>query len=314
MKIAITGSNGFIGNACCEYLAARSHNVFKIKRKKFLSSSEINLKNSIFDLDNFPHDVDVVIHCAGLVHQKNKKRYSYERYHKVNAFSSYDLAVRCSQKNVKKFIFISTIKVNGESTSLNNPFKDPFFCNPLDYYSLSKLNAENYIRDLSLKTNLQTFIIRPPLVYGEDVKANFRTLLNLIYRRFPLPFQKIKNKRSFLYIQNLCDFIYKLVLDESLAKSNTFLLSDAESLSTKKLIKLISNGFGYEPNLFTLNESILNLFSSLLGKKEALSKLTNSLEIDPNLSYDALNWIPPFTIEEGIYKTSKWFKTSQENL
>ena len=242
---------------------------------------------------------------------KNKKRYSLENYHEVNALSSYDLAFRCSKKMLRN-LFISTIKVNGESTNLNRPFVDPYFCNPLDNYSLSKLNAENYLRDLSLKTNLQTFIIRPPLFMERELKQILE-IFKPYLQEVPLPLLITKNKRSFLYIENLCDFIYKLVLDKNLSSSNTFLLSDAESISTNKLVKLIANGFDYEPNLFPLNESVLNLFSLFLGKKEALSKLTNSLEIDPKPSLEALNWTPPFTIEEGIYKTSKWFKNQKES-
>ena len=314
MKVGITGSNGFIGKSLCRYLESKSLSILKIQRNDLRNSILLNSKDSIFNLNGYLEDLDVVIHCAGLVHQKDNRNYDFHDYHKFNAFSTYNLALQASMNNVKKFIFLSSIKVNGESTNLNSPFVDPYCCNPSDHYSLSKLNAESYLRDLSIKTNLRTIILRVPLVYGKDVKANFRSLLNLVYRKVPLPFQNSNNKRSFLFIENLCDFIYKLVLDENSSKSNTFLLSDADSLSTKQLIKLISKGFKNKPNLFPFNESILNYLFTLLGKKETFSKLTNSLEIDPRPSYEALDWDPPFTIEEGILETAKWFKNQQESV
>ena len=227
MKVGITGSNGFIGKSFCRYFESKSLPILKIQRNDLRNSILLNSKDSIFILNGSLEDVDVLIHCAGLVHQKDNRNYDFHDYHKYNAFSTYNLALQASMSNVKKFIFLSSIKVNGESTNLYSPFVDPYYCNPSDNYSLSKLNAESYLRDLSIKTNLKTIILRVPLVYGKDVKANFRSLLNLVYRKVPLPFQNSNNKRSFLFIENLCDFIYKLVLDENSAKSNTFLLSDA---------------------------------------------------------------------------------------
>lgn len=313
MLVAITGSNGFIGSACCKYLKSKSLNIRKIQRIKELDSFHIENISPESDWNKALKNVDIVIHCAGLAHETKKlKTSSFQRYHEQNALSTHNLALQASRNNVKKFIYLSSIKVNGESTPIDKPFRDPFFCRPCDEYSFSKLNAENYLRDLSSKTNLETTIIRPPLVYGEGVKANFNTLLKLIYYKVPLPFAIIKNLRSFLYLDNLCDFIYRILIEEKLYSSNTFLLSDDKPISTSELIKLISMGFGIDPNLLPIPASFLDFSSKIIGKKRKLSKLTNSLIIDSSPTYKFLNWEPPYSIEEGITKTAIWFKNQQE--
>lgn len=308
MKIAITGANGFIGNACSNYLSTKSFQIKKIQRIREPGAYYINSLSPDNDWSEALNGVDIIIHCAALVHENKVMNNNLERYNEFNAISTFNLAKQAAKNNVKKFIFLSSIKVNGDFTSKNKPFVEPFLCNPIGCYGLSKLNAEIYLRDLSLNSNLQTIIIRPPLIYGEGVKANFLSLIKLIEKRIPLPFASTNNLRSFLYIENLCDFIYEIIKSEIQFKSKTFLLSDSESLSTTELIKYIANGLNVNANLFYVPKKVLNLSAKLLGKDDKLSKLIDSLVINPEPSYKFLNWHPPFTIKEGIYKTAQLYK------
>jgi len=313
LKIAITGSNGFVGNACCNYLIDKSFEIKKLQRIRETGAFYVDSFSPKTNWSEALNDVDVIIHCAALVHEVKIKKQNLKKYNKFNAISTYNLAMQAAKNNVKKFIFLSSIKVNGDYTKKNEAFVDPFLCNPKGCYSISKLNAEIYLREISLTSNLQTIIIRPPLIYGEGVKANFLNLIHLIERRIPLPLASINNLRSFLYIDNLCDFIYQIIKSKSEFRSKTFLLSDYESISTTELINQIAKGLNVKSNLFKIPQEMLYLSSKLLGKEEKLSKLICSLAIDSRPSYQFLNWYPPFSINEGIQKTAQWYKSKKNN-
>jgi nucleoside-diphosphate-sugar epimerase len=203
---------------------------------------------------------------------------------------------------IKRFIFLSSIKVNGESTYNGQPFTADDKPNPLDNYAISKYEAEIGLKEISKNTDMEVVIIRPSLIYGVGVKANFEALIKFINKGFPLPFASIKNnKRSFVSLDNLNDLIIKCI-DHPDAANQIFLVSDGSSLSTRKLVEKIAGAMNKKIKLINIPISLLYLVAKLLGKEDAIIRLTGSLEVDITKTNDVLGWFPPFTVNEGLQR------------
>lgn len=304
---AITGFSGFIGQNLVSYLNAKKIKFIKIGREKTESDFLIDDLSKNTEWIKALKGIKVVFHLAGRAHiVKKSSKNSYEKFEKNNHHATKKLIEDASEAGVKRIIFLSTIKVNGEKTIKGIPFNQNSKNNPQDSYALSKLKAEDELIKASKKNNIEITIIRIPLVYGPGVKANFLKLIDIVYKKIPLPFGNINNLRSLIYVENLVDFLY--VCAESVnAKNQIFLLSDPYPISTTKLIKIVANVMKIKPIFLPIPKIILRIIFFFLGKSDSINKLILSLEIDPKFAYQTLNWNPPFSTLEGLKKTTKWF-------
>lgn len=307
-KILITGGNGFVGKAICDKLKTYNYKL-NISSRNNLSQQasglnvynigEIDQKNNWLDALN---GVNCVIHCAGKTHVMNDSiDDSLFSFRKVNVNGTINLARQAVFCGVKRFIFLSSIKVNGESTEISSMFKYNDIPKPEDSYGVSKWEAEKELWKISKQTGLEVIIIRAPLVYGPKVKGNLKRLINLIHLGVPLPFSQIKNKRSMIGIDNLVDVIIRCIFHPK-AASKTFLVSDEEDLSTPDLIKHIAFSMKCKAILFPLPISLLKFFGFILGKKNEINKLIGSLKVDISYTKETLNWEPSLCVKDGVKK------------
>ena len=308
-KICVTGANGFIGQSLCKALSnsgyfvrgfVRTLNTFpKLRNLEYVKVGNIDLntnwENSLFSFD-------CLIHCAGIANTTKKD--DKDIYNSVNFEGTKNLAEQAVKAGVRRFIFLSTIKVNGESTYKPNTkqrFSHKNTSNPQDSYAISKLEAEKILWEISSKTGLEVVVVRLPLVYGYGAKGNLERLIKLVRLGIPLPLSLVKNQRSMVGMDNLVDLLIRCI-DHPEASGKTFLASDGEDLSTPKLIKLIASSMGRKANLFPFPIYILKFLASVLGKKEEINRLVGSLRIDNSYTKKILNWTPPISVEEGIRK------------
>jgi nucleoside-diphosphate-sugar epimerase len=312
-KILLTGANGFIGQNIYKHL---------IKLRYFVSGTVRNLDTILINSDtkyisvgnidaetNWDHalkGVDCIIHCAGKAPAINKKD-ELNIYRVINKEGTKHLAEQAVKAKVKRLIFLSSVKVNGESTDKSKGVK--FFTyndipNPQDNYAISKFEAEKELWKIASKTDLEVVVVRLPLVYGYGVKGNLENLIKLIYSKIPLPLGSIKNKRSLIGIDNLIDVLIRCVEHHDVA-GKTFLVSDGEDLSTPELIRLIALATGQPAKLFTAPTFLLKFFGFIIGKQSEINRLTGSLLVDNSYVREILNWIPPVSVEEGIRRMVK---------
>ncbi len=275
-KILLTGSTGFIG----KYFLNKYKKDFEIKTFSF-KKDNIEFLNC--------ENIDVVIHLSALVHQMTGA--SKEKYEKVNIVQTTELAKKAKISGVKQFVFMSTVKVYGEETDIK--YTENSQCNPEDEYGKSKLKAEKELFLLS-DHNFKISIVRTPIVYGYGVKANIKNLVNLVSKIHLLPFYGIDNKRSMVYIGNLCNLVECIIKKE---KDGIFLASDDMSLSTTQLIKLISKNL--DKNIYLIKIPFFETLLKLL-KPSFHKRLFKSLEVDNSLTKKKLNLKNPYSIEEGI--------------
>jgi UDP-glucose 4-epimerase len=275
-KLLITGSNGFIGN----YFINNYKSKYNIETFSFL-------KDDINRLDC--NDLDVVFHLSALVHQMGGA--SASEYEKINVTQTLQLAKKAKESGVKHFVFMSTVKVYGEET--NSIYTENTVCNPEDDYGKSKLKAEQELQKLE-DENFKISIIRTPIVYGYGVKANIKNLINLVNKVPVLPFGKIKNKRSMVYIGNLCHLVDEIIIQK---KSGIFLACDDEPLSTSKLIDLIAKNLAKKTYFIKIPffESLLKILKPSFHKR-----LYGSLEIDNTITKEKLNLKNPYSVEDGV--------------
>jgi nucleoside-diphosphate-sugar epimerase len=243
--------------------------------------------------------IDVVIHCAARAHVMNDTE--TELYEQINTLATLSLAKQAAALGAKRFIFISTIKVNGESTLDGSAFRFDDKQNPSDPYGISKANAEIGLLELAAKTDMEVVIIRPPLVYGPGVKANFAAMLKLAKKNLPLPLGAIHNKRSLVAVENLVDLVLTCI-DHPAAANQTFLVSDDCDVSTTELLKLMTLVSGKKPILLPIPVSWLKALAGLAGKQAVIDRLCGNLQVDISHTKQTLGWKPPITLEQGIAK------------
>ena len=312
-KILVTGANGFIGNKICENLMFNKFDVIATVRNK--NKINKNLKNTFTtgEIDgntnwsNTLKNIDCIIHCAAKSQTISKKKViSLQDYRKINVNGTKNLAEQAVKAGVRRFIFISSIKVNGEKTLQNSSFKHDDEPMPQNNYAISKLEAEQLLLEISRRSSLEVVIIRPPLVYGPNVKGNFLRLVKLAYHRIPFPILNIKNSRSLVGLENLVDLISHCI-NHKAAPGEVFLVSDGQDLSTPELIKKLGLAMGKFQILIPIPIFILNFFFNIFGKSEELDRLVSSLKLDCSHTNNLLNWYPPKNISENIFKTVNWY-------
>lgn len=314
LNILITGATGFIGHALLHQLAEQSNDSIIALARRPIESAPLNSKIIISDNfsvaqedSSFLNNTDVVIHCGARAHQMNDDPDTcLEEYRRVNVVETLKLARQAAAANVRRFIYISSIKVNGETTEGGSVFTAEDTPEPVDPYGVSKMEAELELQRFAVLTKMELVIIRPVLVYGPGVKANFLTLLKLINKRVPLPFARVKNKRSFVYINNLVEFI-RLCMVHPAAAGNIFLISDGEDLSTPCLVSKISLAFGRNAISIPVPVSFMNFFAAIVGKSSLTNRIFLSLQVDVRKNSMLLGWKAPYSVDQGIADTVKAF-------
>jgi nucleoside-diphosphate-sugar epimerase len=307
-KVAITGTTGFLGKALVRSLEHnRQIDVISMCRQPSHNSNiELDL-TSDFHVEQPLHEqqIDVVIHCAARAHiLDDKAKNPLEEYRKVNTLATVELAKQAAAAGVKRFIFISSAKVNGEASQKGAPLREQVFETPSDPYALSKYQAEEDLNHIAQQSGMEVVIVRPPLVYGPGVKANFAALMKLSQMGLPLPFGAINNRRSLISIDNLVDVI-GVCITHPMAANQTFLVSDDDDVSTTRLLKALAKAFEAKTLLLPIPTSWLGALLKLAGKQTIAERLFGNLQFDVNHVKQTLNWSPPYSFEQGILKTVK---------
>jgi len=315
-KILVTGASGFIGKALCNKLiktnlstcvAVRSFNSYY--NHNAIKQILIKDINSNTNWKNVLNNIDCIVHCAGIAHNMVKKN-DLNFYRSTNLEGTKRLAEQAAEAGVKRLIFLSSVKVNGEftndeynKTDKNSQKKDIFthfdVPNPSNPYSISKLEAERALYKIYARTGLEIVVVRLPLVYGYNAKGNLSRLIKIIKLGIPLPFSTIKNQRSMIGIDNLVDLLIQCI-DHPNAVGKTFLVSDGKDLTISELIRLITLSMKQKTRLFPLPLFLLKFVATVFGKQSEINRLIGSLRVDCNYTQKVLNWTPPISVEEGI--------------
>uniref|UniRef100_A5WBZ7 NAD-dependent epimerase/dehydratase n=1 Tax=Psychrobacter sp. (strain PRwf-1) TaxID=349106 RepID=A5WBZ7_PSYWF len=320
MNILVTGANGFIGEALVSSLLQTSYKPIACVRwsvKPVLDCEYrfIDKLDSTTDWHDALKDIDVVIHCAAKAsitkQEANNPAYSLKE---VNTLATLNLAQQAVEAGVKRFIFLSSIKVNGEYSLPNQPFTPEVTQSPTDPYGLSKYEAEIGLQKIADNSNMDYVIVRPTLVYGNKVKGNFRSLIKWTYKGIPLPLAGIKNNlRSLVSVENLTDFIISSI-DNPNAKNDVFLVSDGTDLSTAALLNNIAIGLGVKNRALPIPPLLIKTGARLVGKEHIAQRLCGSLQVDISKTENTLNWQPKVSTEEAVQRTAKYYVSSFSNL
>jgi nucleoside-diphosphate-sugar epimerase len=304
-KILVTGASGFIGRFLCRELASRGYDfraAVRLNGASFSGFEEIavGLIDLETDWSKALNSVSVVVHLAARVHVMNDQETDpLSAFRKVNVDGTLNLARQAASIGVKRFIYLSSIKVNGEFTNNQHAFSHNDAPNPQDAYSQSKAEAEEGLRLLAIESRMEVVIIRPPLVYGPGVKANFLRMLKFLERGIPLPFGLINNSRSLVGIDNLVDLI-ALCIKHPSAANQTFLVSDNQDVSTRELLKKIGAALGRPARLVPVPTELISLCFFLLGRRDLSLRLFSSLRVDISKTQKILGWSPPVSLDQGL--------------
>ena len=317
MKILVTGATGFIGTQLSETLANSGHEV-RCTARSLAPNRSTTLEMVTCDLesaDNLDHltmGCDAIVHLAGRAHvMSDDPATSESLYLSANVDVTRKLAQSAARTGVKRMILMSSVKVNGESTTIDSPFTSQDTPNPQDPYGRSKTQAEQALWDVASSSGLEGVVIRPPLVYGPGVRANFASLIGIVNRGIPLPLGSIQNKRSFVSIDNLIDCI-STALQSSNAPGQTFLVSDGNDLSTPELIRSIASALHKSPMLIPFPTALLKLVATSVAKRSAYERLCGSLTVDIALTKQKLSWTPLFTVQDSLQRTVDAFIQSRD--
>lgn len=305
MRLLITGANGFVGAPLCTELFRQGAAVRAAMRTGSVDSDkfECTVVGAIdggTDWSTALVDQDVVIHLAARVHVMNDTAADpLAAFRQVNVEGTLNLARQAAAAGVKRFVFISSVKVNGEYTLPGQAFTEADAPNPQDAYGISKHEAEQGLRQLAANTGMDVVIIRPPLVYGPGVKANFASLMRAAQRGWPLPLGAVDNRRSLVALDNLVDFIVTCV-NHPQAANQTFLVSDGHDLSTAELVRGMARAAGVSARLVPVPVWALQAAAALMNKRESVQRLCSSLQVDISKARTLLGWMPPISVDEGL--------------
>ncbi|WP_339532788.1 SDR family oxidoreductase [Pseudomonas mucidolens] len=311
-RVLVTGGTGFIGAALVDKMNgdARFDVSASVRAGRTLSGvhthqiPDLNAETSWLPA---LEGVDVVVHTAARVHvMHDSSTDPLTEFRKVNVEGTLNLARQAARSGVQRFVFLSSIKVNGEGTQPGRPYKPDDLPDPKDYYGISKMEAEIALRELAELEQMEVVIIRPVLVYGPGVKANFLSMIRWLNRGVPLPLGSIHNKRSLVCLDNLINMIITCIEHPS-AANQVFLVSDGEDLSTTQLLVRISKALNKPSRLIPVPSRILELFAALLGKRDFSRRLCGSLQVDIAKNRELLNWTPQVSVDQALSKTVKNF-------
>ena len=305
MRYLVTGANGFVGKALTNELLRRGQLVRSATRSehKAIRDCEPVITGPIDGCTDWAaalHGVDIVVHLAARVHvMHDSSKNPLAAFRQVNTQGTLNLARQGAAAGVKRFVFISSVKVNGESTQPGHTFTEEDPPHAQDAYGISKQEAEQGLRTIAAETGMEVVIIRPPLVYGPSVQANFWALMQAVLRGWPLPLGAVHNQRSLVALDNLLDFIVTCA-NHPKAANQTFLVSDGCDLSTAQLARGLAQAAGVPVRLLPIPVWMLQAAASVLGRHAAVQRLCGNLQVDISKAQSLLGWVPPISVEEGL--------------
>ncbi len=311
--ILVTGATGFVGKAVVQRLLDEEESrcvAVAVRRggKQWPDRVRQSVTGDLASSTEWAvalEGVSAVVHCAARVHvMADTAANPLDEFRRVNVQGTLNLARQAAAAGVRRFVFVSSIKVNGESTQLGSPFTADDVPAPLDAYGVSKMEAEQSLRALASQTGMEVVIIRPPLVYGPGVKANFAAMMRWLQRGVPLPLGAIDNRRSLVALDNLVDLVVTCV-DHPAAGNQTFLVSDGEDLSTTQLLGRMARAMGKSARLIPVPAVWLQVGAALVGKPGIAQRLCGSLQVDIEKTRSLLRWVPPISVDEGLRRAAE---------
>ena len=313
LRILITGASGFVGQRLSVEAAKQGMAVRLAQRSPGNRSGDLDavLVGDIDGTTNWERalqNVDVVIHLAARVHVMNETTADpLGEFRKTNVQGTENLARQAAHAGVRRLVYVSSIKVNGEETGEGHRYSEHDRAAPQDPYGVSKWEAEQVLHKVALETGLEVAIVRPPLVYGSGVKGNFLQMLKVLARHIPLPLAAAGNLRSMIYVENLVSALIACAT-HSAAAGQTYLVSDGEDVSTPNLLRILGSAMGHPARLIYCPESILRFAGLISGKSGQVERLLGSLRVDSGKIRRELNWAPRYTLQQGLQETAQWYR------
>jgi nucleoside-diphosphate-sugar epimerase len=307
--ILVTGANGFVGRVLCAQLAASGFKVRKAMRASDPGDPDAVAVGDIGERTDWRAALagaSCVVHLAARTHVLRETAADpFAEYRRINVHGTERLARSAAACGVRRLLFLSSVKVNGERTE-ERPYTEGDAPRPEDAYGVSKWEAEQALARIAADTGLEVVVLRPPLVYGPGVKGNFLRLMNLVARGVPLPLGAIANHRSLIYAGNLADAIVRALAARE-AAGRTYLLNDGGDVSTPDLVRLLAQSLGVKPRLIPVPLAVLGLAARLVGRRAELARLAGSLQVDSTRIRGELGWRPPLTLAQGLEQTAQWY-------
>jgi nucleoside-diphosphate-sugar epimerase len=313
-RVLVTGATGFVGQTLCNVLARSGYVVRAALRSDRSIPDGVSEKSVVGDIGAATdwqaalRGVEVVVHLAARAHVIHDSPINSDLYVETNARGTERLAIASAHAGVRRFEYLSSIKVNGEETT-DHAFSSHDEPRPRDDYGTSKWLAEKHVMEIAAKTGMEAVVVRPPLVYGPGVRANFLRLLRWADRQWPLPLGAIKNSRSLVSVWNLCDLLV-LLLKHPSAPARTWMVSDGEDLSTPELVQRIALAMGRRARLWPVPEHMLRFVGALTGRKAEIGRLCGSLTVTIEETRRELGWSPPTNVDDALARTVYWYFTN----
>jgi nucleoside-diphosphate-sugar epimerase len=311
-SVLVSGANGFVGRVLASTLTRRGYAAyFAVRAANSRNQGNERVIGAISGSTDWSaalRNVDVVIHLAARVHVMDDVSIDpLAEFRKVNVQGTENLARQAAKAGVKRFVFVSSIKVNGEQTVSGQKFSEDNVPAPSDAYGISKWEAEQALHQISRETGLEVVILRLPLVYGPGVKGNFIQMMKAVSAGIPLPLASVRNSRSLVYLGNLVDALIACATHPA-AAGQTYLISDGEDVSTPELLRRLAGALGVPARLFPFPPSLLKFAGMLTGKSAQVDRLLGSLQVDSSKIRQELGWQPPFSMAQGLKATAEWYR------
>jgi nucleoside-diphosphate-sugar epimerase len=314
MKVLVTGANGLVGNKLCSFLEQDGTPVVRAVRKSITpGEAPVGEINESTDWSSIlKSGVEVAVHLAAQVPLSGSDpELISAQYRQINTLGTANLARQCADKGVKRFVFVSTVKVLGEGR--DQPYRSDDLAMPSDAYAISKWEAEQTLKQIAVETGMEVVILRPPLVYGPRVKGNFLRLLQAVDRRTLLPLGAIENRRSLIFLDNLIDAIH-VCLKHPAAAGKTFMVSDGEDVSTPELIHRLATALGHTALLLPVPVTWMKWAAKMVGRQPSIDRLVGSLAVDIQPIQGELGWSPPYSLQSGLASTAEWYRKQESRL
>ncbi|MEP7244886.1 MAG: NAD-dependent epimerase/dehydratase family protein [Gammaproteobacteria bacterium] len=310
-RVLVSGATGFVGTVLCETLVRSGYIVRAAVRTEGPASAFIAEQCQIGDIGETTDwsgalvDVDYVVHLAARVHMLRDVAANSRLYHETNVLGTQQLVRSAVKAGVRRFVHLSSVKVNGEQTTMR-PYAASDEPHPADAYGVSKCLSEAAVREASAGTSLEAAIVRPPLVYGPGVRANFLRLMKWVAEEWPLPLGRVENQRSLVSVWNLCALLEELLRNPN-APGQAWMVSDGEDVSTPELIRRLATAMGRRARLLPVPVVALRLAGLLTGRTAEVSRLCGSLVVDSATTCERLGWLPPTSMDEALARTARWY-------